>query len=243
MQQEMIKVNPRATLAVRRVGQAQTPVIVIDDFAADTQPLIRYAIESAAFGADDSSMYPGLRAALPREYVITVLQQLQVLLRQVYGVLPDLRMRPVNTVYSLIATAEADLTPRQCSPHFDSNRPFFLAVLHYLNEGDFCDTGLFRHRETGLERVLGSDVERYVQAREAYVRRHGPPEKAYVKGSNEQFELYDRVEYRANRLAVYPGYLLHSGLVDPAVDINPDPATGRLTANIFVDFFPPETGR
>jgi hypothetical protein len=29
---------------------------------------------------------------------------------------------------------------------------------------------------------------------------------------------------------------LHSGLVDPAVDINPDPRAGRLTANIFVDF-------
>jgi hypothetical protein len=59
-----------------------------------------------------------------------------------------------------------------------------------------------------------------------------------VKGSNDEYELYHRIEYRPNRLVVYPGCLLHSGLVNPAVDINPDPRTGRLTANIFVDFFP-----
>ncbi|NIM69892.1 MAG: hypothetical protein GTN86_04375 [Xanthomonadales bacterium] len=238
MQQLFFEVNPQASLAVKQVGRARTPVIVIDDFAADPQPLIRYAAEQVSFGADDTSMYPGVRAALPRDYVITVLQQLQVLLRQVYRVPNELRMRPVNTVFSLITTPESDLSARQRSPHFDSNRPFYLALLHYLNEGGFCDTGLFRHLETGLERIIGDDVERYVRARELYREQHGPPDRAYVKGSNAEFELYERLEYRANRLAVYPGYLLHSGLVDPAVDIDPHPATGRLTANIFIDFFP-----
>lgn len=236
MQHHQFAVNPRASLAIRQVGEANTPVIVIDDFAVDTHPLVSHAAEEAAFGEDGTSMYPGLRASLPRDYVIMVLQQLQVLLRQVYRVPNELKMRPVNTVYSLITTPEADLTPLQCSPHFDSNQPYYLAVLHYLGKGDFCDTGLFRHRETGLERIVGQDVERYVRAREAHLNAYGPPERAYVKGSNEQFELYDRVEYRPNRLAIYPGCLLHSGLVDTAVDIDPNPITGRLTANIFVNF-------
>jgi hypothetical protein len=32
---------------------------------------------------------------------------------------------------------------------------------------------------------------------------------------------------------MYPGYLLHSGLIDPSRDIATDPARGRLTANLF----------
>ena len=51
-------------------------------------------------------------------------------------------------------------------------------------------------------------------------------------------ELYHRIDYRPNRLVVYPGCLLHSGLVNPVIDVDSNPRTGRLTANIFVDFFP-----
>jgi hypothetical protein len=57
-----------------------------------------------------------------------------------------------------------------------------------------------------------------------------------MRRSDAHFTLYHAVDYRANRLVIYPGSLLHSGLIDPAHDIDDDPETGRLTANIFVDF-------
>jgi hypothetical protein len=123
-------------------------------------------------------------------------------------------------------------------PHFDSSRPYYLAILHYLNEGSFCDTGLFRHRATGLEKITDDCHDGYVKSCREQFAEQGLPEKAYIKGSNEQYELYHRIEYRPNRLAIYPGCLLHSGLVQPDVDIDHNPRTGRLTANIFVDFFP-----
>jgi hypothetical protein len=238
MQDPIISVNRNASLSVREVGRERTPVIVIDDFAVATNRLVECACAVADYGPDATSLYPGLRAKLPRDYVVEVLNRLFALFVQVYRVPTGLDMKPVHAVYSLMTTPEAKLEPRQCAPHFDSARPYYLAVLHYLNAGAFCDTGLFRHRETGLERVTPVTVDEYIRAREAWAERHGPPPRAYVKGSNEQFELYERIEYRPNRLVVYPGSLLHSGLVDPAVDIDGDPRTGRLTANIFVDFFP-----
>lgn len=233
-----IDVNPRAALQVRHVGETRTPVIVIDEFASETRALIGFACSGAEYAPDATSRYPGLRARLPRGYVRAVLDRLFPLLFRVYAVPEDLGMKPVNAVYSLIATAEADLEPGQCAPHFDSTSPHYLAVLHYLNPGPFCDTGLFRHRDTGLERITAENIGQYTRAREAQRARDGEPQRAYVKGSNDQFELYERIAYRPNRLVVYPGGLLHSGLVDPAVDIDPDPRSGRLTANIFVDFFP-----
>lgn len=236
----VFEINRNCKLGIRPVGHGRTPVIVIDDFAVSTGPLREYACSDAAYGPDATSLYPGVRAGLPREYVRGVLDQVFPLLYQVYGVPENLGMKPVNAVFSVISTPEAELEPRQCAPHFDSTRPFYLALLHYLNPGPHCDTGLFRHRETGLERVTAESVESYIAAREAWRERNGPQPPRYIKGSDEQFELYDRIEYRPNRLAVYPGGLLHSGLVDPAADIDADPRSGRLTANIFVDFFPLE---
>ena len=240
MQEISFSVSPNASLRVQTVGKAETPVIVIDDFGADLTQLIEYARGSVEYRPDTTSMYPGLRAKLPKSYTRTVLKQLYRLLFGVYSIPANLGMKAVNAAYSLIATPEGGLKPGQCRPHIDSTRPNYLAILHYLNDGPFCDTGLFRHRETGLERITEDCLDEYNQSREAYAAVHGQDEMAYVKGSNDQYELYHRIEYRPNRLAVYPGCLLHSGLVDPAVDVDPDPRTGRLTANIFVDFFPLE---
>lgn len=232
------EINPNCSLDVRPVGNDRTPVIVIDDFAASTERLQAFACDQASYGPDATSLYPGLRARLPRDYIRGVLGQLFPLLYRVYGVPQSLGMRPVNAVYSLITVPERELERRQCAPHFDSTRPYYLAVLHYLADGPFCDTGLFRHRETGYERVTPDNVETYIAARERWAAQRELGEPAYIKGSDEQFELYDRVEYRPNRLAVYPGCLLHSGLVNPSIDIDADPRNGRLTANIFVDFTP-----
>lgn len=231
-----IQVNPEASLQVLKVGNEKTPVVVIDDFAADVSEVIEYACSDVDYGPDSTSAYPGVRGGLPRTYVRAVLNRIYRLLFQVFAVPAGLGMKTVNTVYSLIATPEHELSSAQCVPHFDSTGAYYLAVLHYLNPGDFCDTGLFRHRPTGFEKIQEQRREAFFSSSKAFVEANGPPAQGYIKGSDDHFELYDQIEYKPNRLVAYPGCLLHSGLVDPAVDINPDPRTGRLTANIFVDF-------
>ncbi len=223
---------------MRSVGAEKTPVIIIDNFAMDTGDMIEYACHSVNYGPDSTSAYPGVRGTLPRSYVRQVLNNIYRLLFQVYSVPDDLGLKTVNTVYSLISTPVDELAPAQCVPHFDSNDPYYLAVLHYLNPGDFCDTGLFRHRPTGFETITQPRLAEFMQSSKKFVEAHGEPPQKYIDGSTGHFELYDRIEYKPNRLVAYPGCLLHSGLVDANRDINPDPRTGRLTANIFVDCKP-----
>lgn len=236
MQDASIQANPQGTLKVFRVGNEQTPAIVIDDFALDTGEVIDYARQSDSYGPDNTSAYPGLRAELPRGYVISVLNSIYRLLFKVYSVPARLNMKPVNSVFSLITTPEAELLAPQRVPHYDSTSPHYLAVLHYLNPGAFGNTGLFRHRPTGFENILENRIEEYIHSRERFYEHQGVPPVEYVKGSTDQYELYHQIEYRPNRLVAYPGTLLHSILVDPARDVDGDPRTGRLTANIFVDF-------
>ena len=241
MKETVIQPNPKADLKLKRVGIEQTPVIIIDDFAVETVAIRDAAQRAIDYGPDPHSAYPGLRTNLPREYYVPVLNSIYKLLYKAYAVPQELAMRPVNTVYSLITTAEPDLILSQRVPHFDSTDPFYLAILHYLAEGDYCDTGLFRHRPTGFERIGKARLDSFIKSSAAFQAQHGEPAPAYIKDSNEHFELFDRIEYCPNRLVVYPGNLLHSGLVNPAKDIDPNPATGRLTANIFVNFAPAKT--
>lgn len=241
MQEISFAVSSGASLKVQSVGRTETPVIVIDDFGHDLASLIENACKSSEYGPDPISRYPGIRAKLPKTYTREVMKQVYRLLFSVYSIPANLGMKAVNAAYSLIATPENELKPNQCVPHFDSRRPNYLAILHYLNDGNFCDTGLFRHRETGLERISEERLDEYLEYRDSYAADLGPGSMGYIKGSDVNYELYHRIEYRPNRLVVYPGCLLHSGLVNPAIDVDSNPRTGRLTANIFVDFFPLDT--
>ncbi len=236
MQEATIRVNPGLSLQVEVVGEEQTPVVIVDNFAADTDDVIAYACETATFGADSVSAYPGVRAELSREYVIATLNALYPLLIKVYSIPRQLRMKPQRTVYSLVSTKEGNLKVLQRLPHFDSNRPYFYAITHYLGRGDFGGTGLYRHRPTGFENVTEERLAAYVEAGNAFVQEHGDPANRYFGESDDHYELFYEIDYRPNRLIAYPGSLLHSGLVSPERDVNPDPATGRLTANVFVDF-------
>lgn len=238
MQDPPFEVNQQASLSVRLVGHERHKVLIFDDFAVDTKPLRDHALGLEWDSV--TSQYPGIRAPLPRSYIRETLGSLYRRFFRTYRVPRDLGMKVINSAYSLITVPEAELAAPQCNPHFDSISPHYLAVLHYLNVGPYGDTGLFRHRPTGFESINEARMDRYADERQAWFERHGPPARQYFKGSDEQYELYERIEYRPNRLVVYPGCLIHSGLVNTAADIDDDPRTGRLTANLFVDFVPVE---
>jgi hypothetical protein len=56
----------------------------------------------------------------------------------------------------------------------------------------------------------------------------------YIQGSDDFFEQIGAVEAVPDRLVIYQGALLHSGIIPPAMSFSADPREGRLTANLFV---------
>ena len=69
-----LNVNPQMRLQILKVGNENTPIMIIDDFLLDTDTIISDACINANFTADKNSFYPGIRALLPRQYTIDVLQ-------------------------------------------------------------------------------------------------------------------------------------------------------------------------
>lgn len=230
----MQAVNLEYTLM--EVGAERSRIVVIDNFWPDCAALVEAACAGAAFGQQGRGMYPGVRAALPEDYLQRSLAALLPLIRELFAV-PEACRQVVKTgLFSLVSTPAHKLSVLQSIPHFDSARAHQFALLHYLNPGDFGGTGFFRHRPTGYESVSETRVDTFIESCKRHWQSRGYPEPGYVSDSDDHFERIATVAYQPNRLLIYDTRVLHSALVDPARDLDANPASGRLTANLFVDF-------
>ena len=236
MPSNLLTINPQMKVRQLQVGQEKTVVIIIDDFSLDLDKIKNHACTEAVFAQDKNSFYPGIRAPLPRDYVITMLQAIYRPLYNIYNIPTQKQLKPQDTFYSLVTTPENELSLPQRLPHFDTSRPLYFAATHYIKASNHGGTGIFRHKQTGYERINESRVSRYLKKLNNHIDNEGASDNYYITQSNEQFELIETIDYKENRLVIYPGSLLHSALIIPQFDIDSSPETGRLTTNTFFEF-------
>lgn len=232
-----VRINSRLKPQLLLLGQSQTPLLIIDDVVENLSELLAYAAVQS-FQQDKDSYYPGVRALLPKSYVKAVLDALYPLLYQQYQLSANLRLTPRDIYFSLINQQPETLLPLQRLPHFDTPSSHYFALLHYLAPEPHGGTGFFRHLPTGYERIDAANQQHYFASAQQYLDKQGVPAAAYCDGTDGHYQLYQAVPYRQNRLLIYPGNLLHSSLVKPELDISSDASSGRLTANIFIEFVP-----
>lgn len=222
--------------SILHVGNDRTPVIMIDDFYWPSENLMKVVPETSEFSPPFGGGYPGVRAPLPDDYITEVLRYLEPIVRRVYSIPSSLKRDRQVGFYSLVSTPEHHLSLLQCVPHTDTRRTHYYAILHYLSAGEHGGTGFYRHIPTGLERIAEDRYSEFVSAAKRHMIENGVPEQSYMKSSDDHFQLVHSVAFKKGRLVLYPGNLLHSGMIDAENDINGDPTSGRLTANIFVDY-------
>ncbi|NUR45555.1 MAG: hypothetical protein HOP91_05295, partial [Sphingomonas sp.] len=94
-------------------------------------------------------------------------------------------------------------------------------------------TAFYRHRATGIERVTAANMSRLVST--AKPEAEGlSTDAGYIDGSDPFYEEIGRVEAVPDRLVLYHGSLLHSGVIPADMPFTTDPREGRLTANFFL---------
>lgn len=218
------------------MGQEQNPVVVIDDFSGRLDDILALADALAPFPDVDSGYYPGIRRQLePGEthaaaYVQAVCEGVGPFIG---GAFDFSGFSLLEASFSLVTKRPEELRPVQRAPHFDSPDANYLAVLHYLRVPGGSGTGFYRHRWTGIERVTEANVDRFVAAARADAAKQSP-DAGYMHGSDEFYEQIAVVEAVPDRLIIYQGGLLHSGIIPPDMEFSADPTQGRLTANMFV---------
>jgi hypothetical protein len=222
---------------LRQVGTSQSPVVVIDDFTGAAEAIAGLADELAPFPViQRGNYYPGHRRIIGEtdekaySYALATCESAAPFIGGAFGVDSfDLD----EASFSLVTLRPDQLQPIQRAPHFDSPDQNIYAMLHYLRVPPGSGTAFYRHRTTGIERITDANLGLFVgKARWELARL--PAGSGYIHGSDEFYDEIGSVEAVPDRLIIYHGSLLHSGIIPNGMSFSADPREGRLTSNLFV---------
>jgi hypothetical protein len=219
-----------------RFGESQSPVVVIDDFSGDAEAVAEIAEALSPFPAIDVNYYPGVRRLITRadtDADAYVERSCRDAAQFIAGAFDIDSFDLIEASFSIVSLQPHELRPVQRSPHFDSPDSKYYALLHYLRVPPGTGTAFYRQRSTGIERVTEQNLAIFVRTAEA-IEALLPKDSGYIQGSNEHYEQIGAVEAVPDRMIIYHGSLLHSGIIPPEMPLSADPSEGRLTANIFV---------
>lgn len=221
---------------LRRIGKEESPVVVIDQFNGRVDEILEIASGLAPFPALKNNYYPGRRRIInPTDIAASayIERTCRDAAQFIAGAFDIESFTLIEASFSLVTTLPKDLSPPQRAPHFDSADPKYFALLHYLAVPLGSGTAFYRQRSTGIERVTEGNIARFIATaeREAALL---PGDSGYISGSDDFFEQIEAIEAVPDRLLIYQGGLLHSGIIPQSMSFSADPGQGRLTANLFV---------
>lgn len=221
---------------LQRVGTSQSPIVIIDAFSGAAEDIARIADSLAPFPPIEGNYYPGVRRMIGQadrqaySYVLETCERAAPFI----GVAFDVQGFDLDEAsFSVVTTPPERLHIAQRAPHFDATNPKLFALLHYLRVPPGTGTAFYRHRSTGIERVTDASQPQFVSVAGRELTRLSPG-SGYINGSDDFFEQIGRVEAVPDRLIIYHGNLLHSGIIPHGMPLSSDPRRGRLTANLFV---------
>jgi hypothetical protein len=229
-----LEIDGNAKLQYLRIGDEAEPLVKVDSFLKGINELKRYAITNNQFSASDN-FYPGIRMKVPDPYVVSLIRFLGKPIREFFE--QDVRkIRSAASRFSIVTTQPSELDILQRLPHFDAPSRYSLAAIHYLCDAPDSGTKLYRHRRTGFEFIDDARINHYkrtVSEQFADPARHP---SGYICGSSPEYEEIASFEAVYNRLVMYRGSSLHSGIIGPEYNFDPSPTTGRLTITTFIEF-------
>jgi hypothetical protein len=221
---------------LRRFGNSQSPVVVIDDFSGSAEAIASLADKLAPFPAVEGNFYPGVRRVITADDTAAqsyAEQACEECAQFIGGAFDFDDFDLIEASFSMVTRQPGELIARQRAPHFDSTDQKYIALLHYLRVPANSGTAFYRQRSTGIERITEDNFARFVRTAGAEAATL-PGDSGYIHGSDPFFEQIGAVEAIPDRMIIYQGSLLHSGIIPEDMSFSADPRHGRLTANIFV---------
>lgn len=219
----------RPAIVARRIGNERQPIAIVDGFHPEPSALHKIAASRAFVQAERH--YPGVRAALPDDYMFAIQPVMATVLREVFACHGGLAL--LDASFSMVTTPPAALSIAQRLPHVDAVQPERIALVHFLTDGD--GTAFFRHRSTSFETITEARAARYYQRLNEELRQFGSPAPSYIRESGPLFERIALVAARFNRAVIYRSALLHSGAISPDALLTDDQTQGRLTVTAFLE--------
>lgn len=221
---------PDASITIERLGREGEPLVIIDNFTGQPERLrqMGMAAQYHPAGVD----YPGIRALADPSYLDLRRDLMMQVMARVFGLTRGVHCE--IAAFSLVTLPPERLSPRQRIPHHDHSDAGRVAIMHYLDGPESGGTAFYRHRRTGFEAITPAREAAFAAALAEDEREYGAPPPGYPMGNSAAYEQIGAVEARPDRLALYRGRQLHSGIIPDPTALSEDPAAGRLTVNMFL---------
>ncbi len=213
-----------------KYGHEQEPIAVIDDFSSSFETLYAGAVQANFRKA--GAAYPGIRAALDPRYLSERSAILSEIVQKIFSFKQGLHCDSCD--YSIVTLRPEQLSPAQSIPHYDASDSRLLAFMHYMLGADRGGTAFYRHKATGFEAITTERQAEYKLILSEEGKNMNLLSKDYIYGDNDQFEMIGEIESRPNRLILYRGRILHSGVIPKNMLFSSDPHAARLTINGFL---------
>ena len=212
------------------MGREGQPLVIIDGFCGQPERLLEmgYRADYQPGGAS----YPGIRAWCEPNYLDLRRPLMAQVMQRVFGIRRGITCEA--STFSIVTTPPEGLAPLQRIPHYDHASGELIAVMHYLQGPETGGTAFYRHRRTGFETIPEEREDAYNAALAQDEREYGMPDAAYWHGDGNRFELVEEVEARPDRMILYRGRTLHSGVIPNPHNLSADPRQGRITVNMFL---------
>lgn len=221
---------PDASITIEKLGREGEPLVIIDNFTGQPERLrqMGMAAQYHPAGVD----YPGIRALADPSYLDLRRELMMQVMGRVFGLTRGVHCE--IAAFSLVTLAPEQLSLRQRIPHHDHSDAGRVAIMHYLGGPETGGTAFYRHRRTGFEAITPQREAAFAAGLLADEREYGPPPPGYPMGDSAAYEQIGAVEARPDRLALYRGRQLHSGIIPDPAALSADPGAARLTVNMFL---------
>ena len=217
-----------------KVGADQQQLVRVDSYMQGADTLRQDAITRNNFAVADS-YYPGARMDISDAYIVELVRNFHGIIRDFFAL--DLRrIKKAASKYSIVTFKPEDLNLMQRIPHFDAPSRESLAVIHYLCDAPDSGTALYRHRKTGYEYIDEGRCDKYMESIQSQFNDPALHPSGYMCGSTDDYEEIASFKAVYNRLVMYRGSSLHSGIIKPDYNFDCSPETGRLTVASFIEF-------
>lgn len=224
----MTQAQPNVT--VHQFGREREPVVQVDEFSGISGELLERGRQAAY--QDAGASYPGLRSWCEPDYLDRNRPLLFSIFQRVFGFRQGMSLDA--STFSIVTLRETELSPLQRIPHYDHSSGELVAIMHYLLGPETGGTAFYRHRRTGFETITDTREPAYNAALAEDEREFGMPAQAYHYGDNDRYEMIGEVKAKPDRLIIYRGRQLHSGVIPNPETLTAAPNHGRVTINMFL---------
>lgn len=234
MDKSIFSLSHNCEVKTYSAGHEGEPLLMANAYLNGADQLRDYAIRNNQFSSADT-YYPGIRMPIPYNYTMTLAKNFQAYIEAHFG-LPLSKVKKAVSRYSIVTASPESLNLRQRIPHFDAPSRNSLAMIHYLCDDANSGTALYRHRESDFEYVDETRHDHYIRRLDRQFNNPLEHPSGYICGDTDNFEMIESFAAVYNRVVMYRGSSLHSGIIRPDYNFDPSPRTGRLTITTFMEF-------